>query len=152
MEVLNSQYKTSFIISLKLLSGFSRCLLIICLQQVSMIYADIQEAKDMLFFKSGSMMNMPSYRSKAMKVQFPFATWCTKGSISFKMDLSQHADDSSSGSNKIFENSMLPIPALLSSFPFMSKISCVDIFNVFHFERMHCLSLGISKPLKSAWI
>lgn len=41
---------------------------------------------------------------------------------------------------------------MLVSFPFMSILPCVDIYNTFSFEPMHDLSLGISKLSKDCLV
>lgn len=43
------------------------------------------------------------------------------------------------------DESMLPLLSVLSSFSFARIHSTLDIYGLFHYEPMHCLSLGVER-------
>lgn len=116
---------------------------------LSSYVSDTPEAEDLLGVKRGNNTESPCHRCNVSRDQMPFSTCeryrCTEESRQIIKAIDGNV---ATAFDKLKQMSMLPLLPVLSSFPLVAIHPCNDIYNIFRFEPMHFLSLGISKMLK----
>ena len=120
---------------------------------LSSYVADIPEAEDMLSIKRNTNTSSPCHRCLVGKESMSCVTDVAERSVgnNLKMFHSLKSGDEEV-TNNFKKLSMIPVPPVLNSFPFVGIHPSVDIYAIFGFEPMHNLSLGISKLLKECTV
>lgn len=111
--------------------------------------ADIPEAEDMLSVKRGVGTYAPCHNCLDGKDQLLFSTHGEPRTVERTLAMMK---DLGTGDERTVEQfkqlPMISIPPVLSHFPLVGIHPCVDTYEIFKFEPMHSLSLGVSKLLK----
>lgn len=110
---------------------------------------DIPEAEDSLSVKRGNQTESPCFRCLVRKGNLADGLCGETRTLAHTKQLLTGLER---GIDSVMEDlkqfSMLSIPPVLSAFPMIGVHPCVDIYDIFRFEPMHNLSLGVSKMLK----
>lgn len=116
---------------------------------LSAFNADVLECEDMRALKQGTNILSPCHDCFLSRNENSSSKATTKRILKDSLELLGNIKSGSwSGEEKLQIKSVLPIPAILFVFPFVSIHNSVNTYSIFRFELTHALSLGTPKLLK----
>ncbi|NJK52916.1 MAG: hypothetical protein HC936_08975 [Leptolyngbyaceae cyanobacterium SU_3_3] len=114
--------------------------------------ADIPETEDLLGIKRGGQTKFPCHQCMVRKDKLHLSSQFPRRCIQHSRDMMERASSTSLMGRDLEqffgEESMLPLLPVLSDFPFVGTQPTLDIYSIFRYEPMHCLSLGVGRTLK----